>query len=1000
MNAFVEQIAPWLADYFLLATLLLTIVLLLFRLINQPARRLVLARPTLAALLLLTGLCALPGWSLVHLLTENKPAQNTPALSPIQAAPPIEQPATPSIPNISPQPSQSSSTPVRIPAPITKPFSWLTWLVRIYLGGSLLAIVWQTSGSFLARRIIRQATAAPPALQNLLGEFSGTARLLVSNHVQAPAALGLLQPTILLPRQTSSSKNDTLRPILAHELAHIHHGDLQTLAAVRLLTILLWPHPLFWRLRRQVRLDQETLADAAAADISSRTDYAAQLVAWATPTHTPRLASSVGLWESPSQLRQRIALLLDKKRTILRTCTRQWSAACAILIALVALGLSLVTLQPSTAALGKPADDSAVAELSEEQQRQVRLAIKTISKPGLVEPVEEWGYAVQTLVEIGRPAVPSLIEALDSEVLDHPMRKIAFTLRAIDDKRAIPALIRAIPRTLQPSASGYGLRVEDNSLSKFLTKYDTRDGDKSFTYGRAFREVALTLQKMTDGVSHGEMELNFVHKEGSPNQQALQKELFEKAATRWARWWEANWEDYLSDSQYAKVGLPPQVSPSLQSRPTNKPVRFPVGDNVRLSEGSSGVCISPAENPRECFYDLDTGRHASWPSELPAWGVVDENSPEVIAWARKEGFDLLGILETGNGTAKKYGVKMFDLRAWEITETQFKELPKAMRGEISYPLKKEKQRMVAMRDSRSHVYGNPDGNSYLFQTREGSYGVIKLHEPGDGFPYDSVKAKINFFIQVTDASSAQKEEDFSVSGPRFLFHSSASPADADSDENSTKRTITPAGFNLLDLFKTAAEKGIFQSREPSPLDPWKKQGLVTYKIYSFDPNKISSLIEPVFDESAGYKEAWEGLLEGLAKDPNGPQIDLHRDFFAKLSGQITVLTEEPMPKDGNPDTWLVYAPASHPADLLVTLKRFMRVDPNAVMIKISGQPVWKLPSEKNEEHFICVAFGQLFASNRLDLLTKVLDNFSAALDNPINGTFNHATPPAEESPAK
>jgi Zn-dependent protease with chaperone function len=48
-----------------------------------------------------------------------------------------------------------------------------------------------------------------------------------------------------------------LGAVLAHECAHLRHGDLRTLALARLLLILFWPQPLYWWLRRIIRLDQE-----------------------------------------------------------------------------------------------------------------------------------------------------------------------------------------------------------------------------------------------------------------------------------------------------------------------------------------------------------------------------------------------------------------------------------------------------------------------------------------------------------------------------------------------------------------------------------------------------------------------------------------------------------------------------------------------------------------------------------------------------------------------
>ena len=69
-----------------------------------------------------------------------------------------------------------------------------------------------------------------------------------------------------------------------------------------MLLVFLWAQPLYWFLRRRTRLDQEALADAAAAELTSRQHYAEQLVAWARnigSRRTMRLSSAVGLWEGP-----------------------------------------------------------------------------------------------------------------------------------------------------------------------------------------------------------------------------------------------------------------------------------------------------------------------------------------------------------------------------------------------------------------------------------------------------------------------------------------------------------------------------------------------------------------------------------------------------------------------------------------------------------------------------------------------------------------------------
>lgn len=78
--------APWLADFQLLAAALLLGVMLAIAALRQPAQRLAVAKSTLAALAALAILCAVPGWSLVHLLSDEE-ATDEPTVSRIEPAP-------------------------------------------------------------------------------------------------------------------------------------------------------------------------------------------------------------------------------------------------------------------------------------------------------------------------------------------------------------------------------------------------------------------------------------------------------------------------------------------------------------------------------------------------------------------------------------------------------------------------------------------------------------------------------------------------------------------------------------------------------------------------------------------------------------------------------------------------------------------------------------------------------------------------------------------------
>lgn len=414
-----------LADYHLLACGLLLLSLLAMRLLRQPSQRLAVVGPTFAALGLLIALCLIPGWSVVHLWQGSDPANDN-VKQPIEIAQEDDATASVARPEGIPQGPALLDLPTTTQPSLTKAqevanakneqpsaislWHWTTWLLAIYGCGCLVVMAWLCLGLLAARRMTQRATAAPTALVDLLTAIAGKTKLpelRITDEIDTAVALGVFRPTILLPRSVSNATQEDQTAILAHELAHIENGDLRLLAASRWLLVLLWPQPLFWLLRRQMRLDQETLADAAAAEATDRHGYATQLVRLAREQQsrgkvlTPRLAGAVGLWETRSQLTRRIATLLDERLTVLRGCSRRWRWACGLLLGTAAVGLSLVTLEPGEVVAeekNSEAVESAEAKKpverkdSEEEQAKHGMLIRCVDEAG--EPME--GVAIHT----------------------------------------------------------------------------------------------------------------------------------------------------------------------------------------------------------------------------------------------------------------------------------------------------------------------------------------------------------------------------------------------------------------------------------------------------------------------------------------------------------------------------------------------------------------------------------------------------------------------------
>ena len=86
MNSLIraESLALWLADYYLLASVLFFAALASSWFLKQPAQRLAATKATIVALFLLAMLCAIPGWSLVHLFTAKQPRANGSQAAPLE----------------------------------------------------------------------------------------------------------------------------------------------------------------------------------------------------------------------------------------------------------------------------------------------------------------------------------------------------------------------------------------------------------------------------------------------------------------------------------------------------------------------------------------------------------------------------------------------------------------------------------------------------------------------------------------------------------------------------------------------------------------------------------------------------------------------------------------------------------------------------------------------------------------------------------------------------
>ena len=218
-------------------------------------------------------------------------------------------------------------------------------LATAYLLGAALCALWVLVGLSYLFLVLGRSCAAPSWIQDLVPQARGQARILVTPFRCRPFCVGFWPGSIVLPANLAHpGRREQLRQVLLHELGHLRQGELSSQLALTLLLPFLFFNPLYWWLRRKIRMASELLADDWAAHHSSKTEYARELIALAEDTgHRRTPLGATGILSSPSEFYRRIKMLLEREGILSVRCSRrrnilQRSAAALLVAGVVSLG--------------------------------------------------------------------------------------------------------------------------------------------------------------------------------------------------------------------------------------------------------------------------------------------------------------------------------------------------------------------------------------------------------------------------------------------------------------------------------------------------------------------------------------------------------------------------------------------------------------------------------------------------------------------------------------
>ncbi len=230
-----------------------------------------------------------------------------------------------------------------------------TVLLGCYFAVAAGMAAWWFVGQVVLWRVTRAARPVPGAVRDVFLGLAGPGGervvLLESDRIASPFTYTWRRPVILLPSTLcDGGEPGALRYVLAHEWSHVEGRDAWAWNLACLAGLVLFYQPLFWWLRRQLRLCQDYLADARAAAAGSAEDYAAFLIRLARVRRSGPAVPALGIGDRRSNLYRRITMLVQSQEPLERRCRFAWSlsaAAVAAAVIVVASGLRLNAAPPA-----------------------------------------------------------------------------------------------------------------------------------------------------------------------------------------------------------------------------------------------------------------------------------------------------------------------------------------------------------------------------------------------------------------------------------------------------------------------------------------------------------------------------------------------------------------------------------------------------------------------------------------------------------------------------
>jgi beta-lactamase regulating signal transducer with metallopeptidase domain len=237
--------------------------------------------------------------------------------------------------------------------------NWKSLLMAVHFIGLTAVLAWAALQFTAVRRIVansRGVTAGPilESMRRMEGRtrVGRSIRVLTSDDVKAPLAVGILRPTVVIPRSAEHLSARQLDAVLLHEFTHVQRGDAWLASVEILLCAAWWFHPVIWLVHRNLRRVREDCCDdrILLSGVSTASDYCDTLLRVARDSAAGRTEFlACHMAERLHPLGKRLRRIMDPRVRRSPRMTLRQAAIVAILATVLLPGIGVSSNPPERA---------------------------------------------------------------------------------------------------------------------------------------------------------------------------------------------------------------------------------------------------------------------------------------------------------------------------------------------------------------------------------------------------------------------------------------------------------------------------------------------------------------------------------------------------------------------------------------------------------------------------------------------------------------------------